>query len=256
MIKTNILLGILAVTAAAPLLRAQLTVSNAVDYSSGKYGQRIRTDIFTDEVTAGYDYQAWTGKVIIAPYEEITGPGNVVPRIGRIRRVVRFVQTKQTHSGFGDIELSGSYDAYQDESSGWDASLTGEVKFGTASASKNLGTGKDDFSPSIDVSRTLGKFTPWLNVGYWFVGKPAGTNLRDYAYGTLGTSYAVDDSTSVSLSFDCSERSSDASNVANDVALDLNRKLDKSWSVDAYVLAGLSKAAPDFEVNGSVSYKF
>lgn len=259
MLKMNALLWILAVTVAAPLLHAQLTVSNDVDYSTGKYGQTIRTDIFSDNVTVEYDYQAWTGKVIVAPYERIQGPGNVIPRIGRFRRrrIVRgFVQTTETHSGFGDIELSGSYDAFQDENSGWDISLTGEVKFGTASASENLGTGKNDYSPSVDISRSLGKFTPWIELGYWFVGKPADSNLRDYAYGSAGISYAVDNDTSVSVSFDCSQRSSDDANVDNDVSLDVSRNLGRSWTIYVYALAGLSQAAPAFEANGSIGYKF
>jgi hypothetical protein len=259
MSKLNALLAIFSVVTVTPLLHAQFTASTDLDYSSGKYGQTIRTEVYTYDVSGEYVYKDWTGKVVVSPYESISGPGGVLPKIGRVgkvNRVVGFTPTKKTNSGFGDVDCTLTYDAYHNDSNGWDISVSGEVKFGTASRSKGLGTGKEDYSPSVDISRTMGKFTPWVSFGYRYVGKPAGFQLRDYWYGSLGVTYDIDDDDSVTASFDSSERSSLGSNVDNDASLDFSRQLDKSWSVDLTVLGGLSTAAPDIELTGSASYKF
>ncbi len=152
--------------------------------------------------------------------------------------------------------VRSDYDAYHNDSNGWDIMVSGEVKFGTASRTKNLGTGKEDYSPSVDISRTMGKFTPWVSFGYRYVGKEVGFELRYFWYGSFGLTYDIVDKDSVTGSFDCSERSSLGSNVDNDASLEVSRKLDQSWTVDLTVLGGLSTAAPDIELTGSVSYKF
>jgi hypothetical protein len=259
MSKLNALLAILAVVSVTPLLHAQFTASTDFDYSSGKYGQKIGTEIYTFDVAGEYVYKDWTGKIIVPPYERITGPGGVLPKIGLVkgaRRVVGTTQTKKTNDGFGDVVLSLSYDAYHNESNGWDISVTGEVKFGTASASKGLGTGRTDYSPSIDISRTIGKYTPWISFGYRHVGKPAGFQLRDYYYGSIGVTYDLDDDNSMTVAYDTSERSNLGANADNDAYLQLSHKLDKSWGVDLTMLGGLTTAAPDIELTGSVSYTF
>jgi hypothetical protein len=259
MLKFNALLAIFSVVTVTPLLHAQFTAATDLDYSSGKYGQQIRTEIYTYDVSGEYTYKDWTGKIVLPLYERITGPGGVLPKIGRVgkvNRVIGFTQTKKTNDGFGDVDVSLSYDAYHNDNNGWDITLTGEVKFGTASASKGLGTGRTDYSPSVEISRTMGKFTPWVSFGYRRVGKPAGFQLRDYWYGSAGVTYDIDDNDSVAASFDSSERSSLGSNVDNDASIEVSRQLDKSWSVDLTVLGGLSTAAPDIELTGSASYKY
>jgi hypothetical protein len=259
MAKFNIALAILAVAAATPLLHAQFTASNEVDYSSGKYGEKITTDIYTDVISGEYVYKDWTGKLEVTPYERITGPGNVLPKIGLVggkRRVIGFTQAKATNDGFGDVDLSVSYDAYHNDENGWDILVTGEVKFGTASASKNLGTGQDDYTPSVDISRTMGKYTPWVSFGYRWVGKPKGFGLLDYVYGSAGLTYDFNDQTNVTATFDTSEKESVGTNVDNDASLEFSHKLGQSWSVDLTGLGGLSTAAPAVELTGSVGYKF
>lgn len=257
--KFNALLAIFSAVAVAPLLHAQLTFSTDLDYSSGKYGQKIRTEIYTYDVSGEYVYKDWTGKIVVPLYEKVTGPGGILPKIGRVgkvNRVIGFTQTKKTEDGFGDVDVSLSYDAYHNDSNGWDISVTGEVKFGTASKAKNLGTGRADYSPSVAIARTMGKFTPWVSFGWRAVGKPAGFQLRDYWYGSAGVSYDVDDNDIVTVAFDSSERSSLGSDVNNDASIEVSRDLDKSWTVGLTVLAGLSTAAPDIELTGSASLKY
>jgi hypothetical protein len=259
MSKLSTLLAIFSVVTATPLLHAQFTASTDLDYSSGKYGQTIRTEVYTYDVSGEYVYKDWTGKIVAPLYEKIIGPGGVLPKIGRVgkvRRVVGFTQTKRTNDGFGDVDCTLTYDAYHNDSNGWDISATGEVKFGTASAAKGLGTGRADYSPSVDISRTMGKFTPWASFGYRYVGKPAGFELRDYWYGSVGVTYDVDDNDSVTAAFDSSERTSLGSNVDNDASIEVSRQLDKSWNVGLTIVGGLSTAAPDIELTGSASYKY
>ncbi len=109
MLKLNTWLAIFSVVTVTPLLHAQFTASTDLDYSSGKYGQQIRTEIYTYDVSGEYVYKDWTGKIVVSPYESIIGPGGVLQKIGRVgkvNRVVGFTQTKKTNSGFGDVDCT------------------------------------------------------------------------------------------------------------------------------------------------------
>jgi hypothetical protein len=57
-------------------------------------------------------------------------------------------------------------------------------KLATASASKNLGTGENDFAVQNSLGRSFGGFNTSLTLGYTYVGKPKGGNYQNAFYGT------------------------------------------------------------------------
>ncbi len=80
--------------------------------------------------------------------------------------------------------------------------VVGNIKFGTADANKNLGTGENDYSAQLDGYYTFSKTTLFATAGYKVLGAPTGVSLNNIAYGTLGISQKNRDKTSAGLMLD------------------------------------------------------
>ena len=262
--KTSILplktiLAALAICLTLTTSQAQFAVSTGFDTNSGKYGFAEKTTIFTWHATAEYTYEAWSARVDV-PRERVTSPVGTIVIAGRPRLQNRINARNQgltqTESGLGDVEGSISFDACHGSQTGWSAVLTGNVKFATADEEKGLGTGKTDYGFAFDLSRTIDRLTPSIGFGYHIVGKPTGSDLKNYATGSIGLGYWLTDSTNLNLSFDCYQRSSASSNVDNELSLGLNQHLAKHWDIEAHALVGLSQSAPDYGAGASVRFSF
>ncbi|MFT3783984.1 MAG: transporter [Nibricoccus sp.] len=258
--KTSSLLALAVVsltTAAAG--RAQLAVSTGFDYSSGKYGLAEKTKVLTWHATAEYSYDAWSTRVYV-PYEHVESPAGTVVIAGRPRLTARLNARNQgkthTESGIGDAEASVSFDACHDLKNDWSAVITGTVKLATGDEEKGLGTGKKDYALGLNLSRNIDRLTPSVGLGYRFVGKPTASDLKDYAYASVGLGWWATDATNLNVSFDSYQPSSKSSGVDNELSFGVNQHLGKHWDIEAHILIGLTDAAPDLGLGCSVSVTF
>ena len=93
-------------------------------------------------------------------------------------------------TGRGDLEITLAYLFAREK--GWRPALAvaGEIKAPTA---RNLliGTRKTDFTTYLIASKRTGKFDTHANLGYTFVGKPAGTQLKNFFNFALAEEYFV-----------------------------------------------------------------
>src|SRR5215467_11554119 len=71
---------------AAAAQEGSLSVGTGFDYSSGNYGTSETTDIVSVPVFGKYEYGRWLFRLTV-PYIRISGPGNVLPGVGRVRAV-------------------------------------------------------------------------------------------------------------------------------------------------------------------------
>jgi hypothetical protein len=79
-------------------------------------------------------------------------------------------------TGLGDLEATLSYLVVEERRRLPALAIAGEVKAPTA-RNAIIGTGKTDFTAYLFASKRYGKFDTHANIGYTFVGKPAGTQL-------------------------------------------------------------------------------
>jgi len=108
----------------------------------------------------------------------------------------------------------------------------------------------------FSLARNIGRLTPSIGFGYRVVGKPEGSDLKNYTYGSVGLGYWVTDSTNLNLSFNTYQSSSESSGVDNELSLGLNQNLGKHWDLEIHALAGLSTHAPDYGAGTSVRFSF
>jgi hypothetical protein len=242
---------LLLLTAALPAV--EFTFNTGYDYSKGNYGLPLATEIITIPQSLACTSGQTTWELGL-PYLRIDGPGDVVPGIGRLAG--RLVLLKSTNRGLGDITLGVKRSFAPPADQPWSWSAGAEVKFGTASVAKSLGTGEDDFAAHVDFMYTAGAFTPFATLGYRWLGNPAGADLRDYLYGTVGLSWACAEQTTLSLLADLAQKNSAGGDSAANFTFAVGRVFAERWSGQAYYVKGTSDATADHGMGLSLSYSF
>lgn len=242
---------------AAPA-RAEMTgsLSTGFDYSTGKYGGTTATDILYVPVSGKVQFDYLYLKLTV-PYISMTGTGDVVLGMGRVGRQTTTTATAKTttRSGLGDVLGTAGYTFYESDAVMLD--LVGNVKFGTADAQKNLGTGENDYSAQLDgFYTTEGSTTLFATAGYKVTGEPAGTTYNDIAYGTLGISMKTGENSSAGLMMDAAEATSDPAPGTRELSVFVSGKISRNAKVQASLMKGFSDSSPELAGGLSVSRTF
>lgn len=226
---------------------AETTVSLGVDYNTGDYGTNEDTDIVYVPLILKHETGPWIGKLTL-PYIRVTGPGDVIPDIGRVGAVSA---PRRTEQGLGDVVASLTRAVYSGQRLLLDA--TGKIKFATADEDKGLGTGENDYSAQIDAYVPAGKVTPLATLGYRVLGDPPGVDLDNVVYASAGLTYAIDKRTNTGAIFDYREASSERAEARRELLVFLSGKPQPGWSLQGYAVRGFSDDSPDWGVGLIVS---
>jgi hypothetical protein len=223
----------------------KFSLTSGVDYSTGKYGQSQSTDITYIPFIAKYDTGDTTLKLTV-PWVKITGPGDVVGGnapilIGSSNRPVT------TESGLGDVVFSVTHTIVQfGESNPLLLDLTGKVKFATASSSKGIGTGENDYTAELDGYKTINKSTTLFgDIGYKKLGDPTGVNLNNVWYGSAGFAYKFNPATSMGMMTDIRQATMNTSQPLRELTVFLTHKFNANYKLQSYLTSGNTDASSD-----------
>src|SRR4051812_5059402 len=114
----------LVLASAALAAPGEFSAGAGLDYSQGDYGTGSQTKILSIPFMLRYDREPWKLKLTV-PYLRVTGPGEVIPGIGRTNRGRR---AETTESGIGDSVLAATYGALYHPQSTLGLDLTGKLK--------------------------------------------------------------------------------------------------------------------------------
>lgn len=221
-----------------------LTMSSGLDFSTGKYGSDQSTDTVYVPLIAKYEAGPWTLRVTL-PWVSIKGPGGVVGS-GSDRVTVGGVATSRrtTESGMGDIVVGGSRTVY--EGGGWVVDLGAKVKFGTASESRGLGTGKNDCTVQAEVYRTVGPASVFTTLGYKRMGDPEGSEFKNPVFASIGVAHRIGPSTTAGLAYDWRDRLRPTSDQVSEMTAFVSHRISDQWKAQTYVAGGFTDASPDW----------
>ena len=229
------------------------SLTAGVDYSTGKYGDASSTDILYVPITGAYEMDKWLFKLTV-PYISVTGPGNVVRGIGKLKNKAE--GPRRTESGLGDLVGSITRNVVDVSRTGTVVDVTGKVKFGTADASKALGTGENDYAAQVDVVQSITpSITAFGSLGYKVIGVPSGADLHNVFYGEAGGSYKLTEALTAGIFLDVSQAPS-TSGPERELTAYLSQKLSDRWKVQAYIVHGFANGSPDWGGGGTLSFKF
>jgi len=260
-IKTNIartsaLLVMLSTQSTLALAEGSFSLTSGVDYSTGKYGQSQSTDITYVPLVAKYETDTSTIKLTV-PWLQITGPGDVV---GADAILVRgnSSRKKNTESGLGDVVLSATHTiANFGEVRPLTLDLTGKVKFATASKTRGLGTGENDYVVELDAYKPISKpITLFGGLGYKLMGDPTGVNLNNVWFGSAGLSYRLTPSTSTGIMADYRQKTLDSSDPLREITAFLTHKFSAQYKLQSYITHGYSDVSTDWGGGVMLGYTF
>lgn len=230
-----------------------ITLTTGLDYSSGDYGDDVKTEITSIPVIAKYE----TGRLALkltVPYIRITGPGNVVPSIGQVGEAQN--RRRTTESGIGDTTASATYNLFQGGNGKPVVDITGKIKFATGDEDKGLGTGENDYATQVDVYQGFGKFTALATLGYRVYGNPSFVDLDNVFYGSVGGAYKLGANTSTGVIYDYRPRISPGGSHISEAVAFLTHTLNDSWKAQAYLVRGFSDGSPDIGGGALISFVF
>jgi len=220
----------------------KMSYSTGLDYSSGDYGTGFQTRMLVAPVSARLE----AGELRLSasiPWIRIDGASSILAGDGS-PIVVDPSAPRTIRSGFGDLSVGASW-SLPEEKLGFGLDLGARIKLPTSSAAKALGTGKTDLTVSAEVSKSFGKVTPFLSLGYRMPGDPAGIDLRNTLFGSAGASVVVGKSVLIG-SYEIREATSVLSKSSQELFGAISTPLSKKLTVTLYGSGGLSDGAPGF----------
>lgn len=234
-----------------------LSIGTGFDYSSGKYGGTSAVDYLYVPVVLKYEIGRLSLKLNV-PYISMTTTGTtsgVIRGIGRNSQTTTTTTSKTTTvSGIGDVVSSLGYTAYEGDTLLLD--MVGKIKFGTADANKELGTGKNDYSAQLDAYLLQSQLSEFATVGYKVVGVPDGLVLRNVYFATLGMSYKLEGGTSLGIMYDWAQAANSANENSQELTLFSSFKLGDSTKLQLNAMRGFSTNSPDYGVGGMLTIYF
>lgn len=238
----------------APAIQAadgKFSVNLGLDYSSGNYGSPTKTETWALPLSLKYRTDDWNFRLSTA-WLRVQGDGSVTPEGDPLNTPGNLATTE----GMGDISARATY-SLLDERTHWAGlELSGKIKFGTASASKALGTGKNDYSLQAGVFKPIDNWTPFLDVGYKWKGDPDGIEYRNVWLGSVGTDYRITPTLSVGGSYDWQQAVTATSTPISEAMLYLNLHLNADSRLNLYAMGGFSEASPDWGSGLVFTYRY
>jgi hypothetical protein len=250
----SLLIAALAVPQLA-LAQSVVTLGTGFDYTSGKYGGTQTTDILYLPFYAKYETGPWILKLTV-PYIRVTGPGNVVGAGADRVTLPEGTTERRTASGLGDIVGSAFYNVLSERSAPVGLDLGVKVKLGTADKDEGLGTGKTDYSLQADAFKLLGAVTAFGSLGYRVYGDPAGVDLKNVFYGSVGGSYKLSSETSAGLAYDFRPAITPGGGKVSELSAFVSHRLSRDWKLQVYGVTGFADASPDFGVGAQIAYSY
>lgn len=249
----------LLIYSSGAMANSMANISVGYEQTTGDYGLNNDTEITTIPLTVQYAQDAWRFRLNIH-YISVTGDGSILPgSMGTISsdNLISLIgpggpsmpgattSVVETQSGLGDITTSVSYAFPPDNNSNMFYELTAEIKWGTASASKNLGTGQNDYSLSLYSMYEKHALKPFLSVGYLFMGDRQFVDYNDVLFTTAGLMYQMNPQTFFSVAYDYQQATSDGRDDGHMAGLYATRQFSGPWSANVYLLKGLSDSVAD-----------
>jgi hypothetical protein len=246
-----------AMFALAPVLAraGMLTFAGTSEYSTGRYGDTQATDEYYEAVSGSYEFGRTFLKLTV-PYLYVVGPANVVPDFGFVTN--RAGVQRQGRGGLGDIVASVDEEISPDSWDDTDIDLIGKVKFGTASFSRGLGTGEDDYYAQLEWTQRYGSagIETVIDGGRRFVESSAETGLHDIWYGSAGAIWHATKATSVSTWFDIRQSPAPFETERMESTLEVSNTFAPGWKITAYGSKGFTKSSPSVTIGLILSRAF
>ena len=169
------LILLLVATCPGAAAAATYSISNAGSLSSGRYGGTEQTRVAASSVSVRSTIKEWEFGIAL-PYLSIENASSTAVSVGGAI-VGGGSAARRRQSGYGDLTFRVARSLPLAEDAPVQARLAGHVKMPTGA--RALSTGKLDGGLALELSRTMGRVTPYISTGYRMFGDSQMVRLRD-----------------------------------------------------------------------------
>ncbi|MCU7834394.1 MAG: hypothetical protein KZQ83_03990 [gamma proteobacterium symbiont of Taylorina sp.] len=252
-----------------------------VDYSSGSYGLKHDTDMLYIPWLLKYNHDNWNLSLTFS-YIKITGPGGVfgggdggvIPTGSGSSDTAGFQPLSgngngngngnnkpdknklTTNEGLGDVLFNITYAVDLALELPFLLEAGTQIKIPVADEKKELGTGEFDWSIYLDFAYNLDSFSPFITLGYKFMGDPDSVNLENIFYTSMGVDYALSQKLHAGVIYDYKEKVLSHSYEISESTIYLNWSVKQDLSLNAYLVKGFSNGSPDLASGLQFSFLF
>lgn len=156
-------------------------------------------------------------------------------------------------SGLGDVGVTLGYSFDLAETTYLDTSA--RVKLPTASTARRLGTGKVDLTLGADLVQDIGDATVYIGGRRKFVGRDAGSTLRDVWGAGAGASYRLVGGTFIGADYDWQQSTTLGRGPSSEVTGWINFGVSRRIRAQVFASTGLSTNSADFAGGLTLSYR-
>lgn len=175
-------------------------VSLGTSFAGGSFGSGQGSHLWSTALGARYAVGPLRLTASV-PYLRIRGRGLIFSGIDATPLIVSggTPGPKATNSGVGDLTLGAAYTL--PIGSGPEIEVSGRVKLPTARESRQISTGKTDYSVGVQITQPIGRIAPFVSATYRAFGDPATIDLRNGFAASAGTSIGIGDRSIALLSY-------------------------------------------------------
>ena len=239
---TGLALSILP-AAGGPAAAGTLSLATGLDVSSGKYGEALSTTIVNPSLAIKYLETDWAIGATL-PYLATNGPSNVVPGLGAPGSGSQTVPLV-TREGIGNVAIWARRTILTIAPIGTSIELKGKIRFGTASASQDLGTGQNDYALSLELNQPLTRGASlFASFGRSFPVSAPDLTLRPVWFGSVGADYKINSRWTAALWLDMQQATTPTSGREAEVTADLTYRIAPAWKIDVYGVKGFAAGSP------------
>lgn len=254
------------------------SIGQGFEFSSGKYGTDTRTESIyapltvivspTDRLGVSLEipfvYQSNSNVVSSIARGGMQGSKTTMLSAGGMGSMSGFGSgmssstgsMDQAESGLGDITLKVGYILFPEKDSMPQIRPMAFVKFPTADKNKSLGTGEFDEGFSVELSKWLGNWNPFVEAGYTVQGKSNLFALKNYITYNAGVGYQVADNFRPILLIKGTTPPTDGASNLLEARLKLKYQATKHTGIDGYIAKGITTNSPDYGTGFSIFYDF
>lgn len=256
MIRLTMIAVAMAAAGMASAAETSTSFGIGADYSSGKYGSEVTTEILSIPVSAQAESGNWRFRASI-PWVRVSGDPNVLPTVGVVDNLNPVGRGRTgvigdpgedqvqsgTAAGLGDLVLGVIYSIPTGNALGIDVGFNAKVA--TADEDKGLGTGANDYGVSVDLHRDFDGTMLFGGVGHTRLGASDFIDVDSINSGNVGMSQLVGRGR-IGAMYEHRSSAVSGLDARRDLVGFFNLPTARNGRFQVYASRGLSDSSPDW----------
>ena len=165
-------------------------------------------------------------------------------------------------AGLGDVTTSLMYTLLNEKSAPLSLFAKGKLKLATADLASGLGTGQNDYSGEVKISKSLGDFAANASIGYAILGSPGEVEINDVKksiyynniyFGSLGGTYQFNERLSTDMHLDLGQASETGGFVQRDLTIGLDFDFTSNKTLHLQAMKSLTPGLKVYGVGASLA---